>query len=105
MGFTEKLDKAPLGLSFDDVLLLPQYSEVRLDEIDVSTRITRKLRLNIPLISSPMDTVTGREMALALAKLGGLGVLPRNLRLRDTIAVVREAKREGLRIAVAVGPF
>ena len=105
MGFTEKLDKAPLGLSFDDVLLLPQYSEVRLDEIDVSTRITGRLRLNIPLISSPMDTVTGREMALALAKLGGLGVLPRNLGLRDTIAVVREAKREGLRIAVAVGPF
>ncbi|RLF00754.1 MAG: guanosine monophosphate reductase, partial [Thermoprotei archaeon] len=105
MGFAEKLEKAPLALSFDDVLLLPQYSDVKLEEVDVSTRITRRLRLRIPIISSPMDTVTGREMALRLAELGGLGVLPRNMRLEEALSIVEEAKERKLLIAAAVGPF
>ncbi|RLE96640.1 MAG: IMP dehydrogenase, partial [Thermoprotei archaeon] len=88
MGFAEKLEKAPLALSFDDVLLLPQYSDVKLEEVDVSTRITKRLRLEIPIISSPMDTVTGREMALRLAELGGLGVLPRNMGLEEVLSIV-----------------
>ncbi|RLE87227.1 MAG: guanosine monophosphate reductase, partial [Thermoprotei archaeon] len=105
MGFAEKLEKAPLALSFDDVLLLPQYSDVKLEEVDVSTRITKRLRLEIPIISSPMDTVTGREMALRLAELGGLGVLPRNMRLEEALSIVEEAKERRLPIAAAVGPF
>ncbi|MEM0023721.1 MAG: IMP dehydrogenase [Thermofilaceae archaeon] len=105
MAWKEKLERAPLALSLDDVLLVPQYSDVNLDEIDVSTRVSRRLRLRIPIISSPMDTVTGREMALRLAELGGLGVLPRNLETSAAVSVVREARERGLPIAAAVGPF
>jgi len=104
--FAEKLQGAPEGLSFDDVLLLPLYSDLGgLDEVDVSTRITKRLVLDAPIISSPMDTVTGREMALALARRGCLGVLPRNADPSDAEAVIREAKSEGLKIAAAVGPY
>lgn len=103
--FVEKLKAAELALSFDDVLLLPRYSDVRLDEVDVSTRIAPGLELKIPVISSPMDTVTGREMVLALGRLGGLGVLPRNMPLENALSVVREAREEGVPVGVAVGPF
>lgn len=105
MGFAAKLEEAPLALSFDDVLLLPQYSDVRLEEVDVSTRLTGRLALGVPIISSPMDTVTGREMALKLAELGGLGVLPRNMELEEVLSIVEEAKERKLPIAAAVGPF
>ncbi|QOJ79336.1 IMP dehydrogenase [Infirmifilum lucidum] len=101
----EKLKNAELALSFDDVLLLPRYSDVRLDEIDISTRIAPGLTLKIPIISSPMDTVTGREMVLSLGRLGGLGVLPRNLPLEEAFSVVREAVDEKIPVGVAVGPF
>jgi len=103
--WAEKLERAPLALSLDDVLLVPQYSDVSLDEVDVSTRVTRRLRLAIPIISSPMDTVTGRAMALKLAELGGLGVLPRNMELGEAVSIVREARERGLPVAAAVGPF
>lgn len=94
-----------LALSLDDVLLVPQYSDVRLDEIDVSTRLTKRISLKVPILSSPMDTVTGREMALRLAELGGLGVLPRNMSVSEAVSVVSEARGRGLQVAAAVGPF
>ena len=90
--FVEKLTSAPLALTFDDVLLVPQYSEVRLGQIDVSTRLTPRVRLKIPIVSSPMDTVTGREMALEMGRLGGLGVLPRNISVEKSVAIIREVK-------------
>lgn len=99
------MEKAPWGLSLDDVLLVPQYSDVQIDEIDVTTRLTRRLTLNIPIISSPMDTVTGGAMALRLAELGGLGVLPRNMEPAQALSVIGEAKKRKLPISVAVGPF
>jgi len=105
MGFAEKLNRATLALSLDDVLLVPQYSSIRLEDTDVSTSITRRIRLEIPIISSPMDTVTGREMCLALAKLGGLGILPRNMAPAEVEEILREAGERGFKVGVAVGPF
>ena len=64
------------AITFDDVLLEPRYSEVVPSEVDVSTQLTKRIRLNTPLISSPMDTVTEHAMAIGLAKFGGLGCDP-----------------------------
>ena len=69
----------PLGLTFDDVLLQPLESSVLPSGADTSTHLTREIPLNIPLLSSAMDTVTEADMAIALAQLGGIGVLHRNL--------------------------
>src|SRR3990172_12403771 len=68
-----------LGITFDDVLLEPRYSTVVPSEVDVTTRLTRRIGLNIPLLSSPMDTVTENEMAIALAQEGGLGGIHKNM--------------------------
>ena len=67
------------GITFDDVLLEPRYSEVLPSQVDVSTQLTQKIRLSVPLLSSPMDTVTESQMAIALAKVGGLGVIHKNM--------------------------
>lgn len=104
-NYSSRLNSAVLGLSFDDVLLIPQYSNVRLCDIDTSTWIINNLKLKIPIISSPMDTVTGFEMALALARLGGLGILPRNMSLEETLKTIRAAHEEKLPTGIAVGPF
>lgn len=104
-NYSEKLKDPPLGLSFNDVLLIPQYSDVKLGEIDVSTRLTSNLKLKIPILSSPMDTVTGLEMAHAMGKIGGLGILPRNLDLDEALKAIDKLHKERLPIGVAVGPF
>ncbi len=81
------------GITFDDVLLMPAYSEVAPAESDVSTRLTRHIALNIPLISSPMDTVTESALAIALAQEGGLGVIHRNLPVERQVREVAKVKR------------
>lgn len=81
------------GITFDDVLLVPRYSEVVPAEVDVSTRLTRGIRLNIPIVSSPMDTVTESEMAIALAQEGGLGVIHKNLSIERQAEEVDKVKR------------
>ncbi|HXC74100.1 MAG TPA: IMP dehydrogenase [Sphingomicrobium sp.] len=83
----------PLGLTFDDVLLQPLQSSVLPSQADTSTRLTREIPLNIPLLSSAMDTVTETDMAIALAQLGGIGVLHRNLDVEAQAAAVRQVKR------------
>jgi IMP dehydrogenase len=81
------------GLTFDDVLLEPGPSEIMPAEADVSTRLTRDIRLNIPLTSSAMDTVTESRLAIAMAQAGGLGVLHRNMTVQEQADQVRTVKR------------
>ncbi|MFO0724789.1 MAG: IMP dehydrogenase [Myxococcota bacterium] len=83
----------PLALTFDDVLLLPGYSEVLPREVRLATQLTKAIQLNIPLLSSAMDTVTEARLAIALAQLGGLGVIHRNLPPERQAAEVLQVKR------------
>ena len=83
----------PLGLTYDDVLLLPGASDVVPSEVDTSTRLTRNVELAIPLVSSAMDTVTEARMAIAMARQGGIGVLHRNLSIEDQALQVDLVKR------------
>jgi len=82
-----------LGLTFDDVLLIPAESEVLPSEADTKTRLTRGIALSIPILSSAMDTVTEADMAIVMAQLGGIGVLHRNLTVDEQVAAVRAVKR------------
>lgn len=84
---------AMLGLTFDDVLLLPSASDVIPSEVDTSSRVTRNISLRVPLVSSAMDTVTESRMAIAMARAGGMGVLHRNLSIEDQAAQVETVKR------------
>jgi IMP dehydrogenase len=83
----------PLGLTFDDVLLRPAESEILPSMADTRTRLTAQIGLNIPVISSAMDTVTEADMAIVMAQLGGIGVLHRNLTIEEQVAAVRTVKR------------
>ncbi|GAA4404679.1 IMP dehydrogenase [Tsukamurella soli] len=84
---------AMLGLTFDDVLLMPAASDVVPSAVDTSTRLTREITLRVPLISSAMDTVTESRMAIAMARNGGMGVLHRNLAIEDQAGQVETVKR------------
>jgi len=75
----------PLALTFDDVLLLPGRSGVHPAEVDVASNLTRTIRLNIPVLSSAMDTVTEAPMAIAMAQHGGLGVIHRNIPIASCV--------------------
>ena len=81
------------GITFDDVLLEPRYSEVLPSQVDVSTQLTQRIRLSVPLLSSPMDTVTESQMAIALAKVGGLGVIHKNMSVDAQAEEVTKVKR------------
>ncbi|QRP45316.1 IMP dehydrogenase [Amycolatopsis sp. FDAARGOS 1241] len=84
---------AMLGLTFDDVLLLPAESDVVPSGVDTSTKLTRNITLNVPLVSAAMDTVTEARMAIAMARQGGIGVLQRNLPIDEQAAAVEVVKR------------
>lgn len=92
-----------VGLTFDDVLLVPNYTEVKREEIDTSTRLGEKIKLSVPIVSAPMDTVTEAKLAIALGKMGGLGVIHRNLSITEQVAQVKHVEKEGLLTAAAVG--
>ncbi|MDD2219001.1 MAG: IMP dehydrogenase, partial [Desulfoplanes sp.] len=81
------------GLTFDDVLLIPNYSEVLPDEVALGTQLTPSLRLNIPLISAAMDTVTESRMAISLARSGGLGVVHKNMSIERQRLEVEKVKK------------
>lgn len=82
-----------LGLTFDDVLLYPGESDVLPSQADTRTQLTRGIALNIPILSSAMDTVTEADMAIVMAQLGGIGVLHRNLTIEEQVVAVRQVKR------------
>lgn len=88
------------GITFDDVLLQPRYSEIVPADVDVSTRLTSRISLNIPLVSSPMDTVTESAMAIALAQQGGLGVIHKNMTVDRQTEEVDRVKRSANGIIV-----
>ena len=88
------------AVTFDDVLLEPRYSEVVPSEVDVSSRLTNRIQLKIPLISSPMDTVTEAEMAIALAEQGGMGIIHKNLTVERQVEEVAKVKRSANGIIV-----
>ncbi|UPV73994.1 IMP dehydrogenase [Halorussus limi] len=90
--FTDKL-RVPEALTFDDVLLRPKESRVEPDEADVSTRVSTNVEVNVPILSAAMDTVTESQMAIAMARQGGLGVLHRNLDVDEAVAEVERVKR------------
>jgi IMP dehydrogenase len=81
------------GLTFDDVLLVPRYSDVLPTQVDVSTRVTRNIRLNVPLVSAAMDTVTESSLAIAMAQHGGIGVIHKNLTVEEQASEVDRVKR------------
>lgn len=93
----------PLGLTFDDVLLIPGYSDFIRSDINLSTQLTKKIKLSIPLVSAPMDTVTESKLAIALAELGGIGIIHRNLTIGDQMKEVIEVKKKKLLVGAAIG--
>ena len=91
------------ALTFDDVTLAPNYSEILPSETDTKTFLSKKLIINIPLLSSAMDTVTESKMAIAIAKAGGIGVIHRNLSINEQIAEIKKVKSKKLIVGAAVG--
>ena len=81
------------ALTFDDVLLVPAYSEVLPREVDISTQLTRNIRINVPIVSAAMDTVTEYHLAIAVARIGGLGFIHKNMSIEAQAEQVRSVKR------------
>ena len=91
------------GVTFDDVLLVPAYSEILPYQVDVSTQLTKKIKLNIPLMSAGMDTVTEARMAIAMARQGGIGIIHKNMSIQQQVEEVDKAKRS--ESGVIIDPF
>ena len=81
------------GLTYDDVLVIPSYSEVLPNQVNIETKFSRNIKLNIPIVSAAMDTVTESSMAIAIAQEGGIGVLHKNMSITDQAFQVRKVKR------------
>lgn len=97
------LQKLPHYLTFDDVLLLPAYSDVTPADVTLSTKLSKGLALNIPILSAPMDTLTESNMLVALGKMGGLGILHRNLSIAEQVKQLKVALEAKVKVGVAVG--
>tara|TARA_B100001093_G_scaffold519149_1_gene606762 strand:- start:2317 stop:3789 length:1473 start_codon:yes stop_codon:yes gene_type:complete len=91
LNFQEKI--VGEGLTYDDVLLVPAYSHILPRDVDISTRFTKNIRINVPIVSAAMDTVTEYDMAIAIAREGGIGVLHKNMSIEDQAFQVRKVKR------------
>ncbi|NPA75272.1 MAG: IMP dehydrogenase, partial [Euryarchaeota archaeon] len=92
--FEEKINNAKIGLTFDDVLLIPARTPVEPKDVLVESNITRNLRIKVPILSSPMDTVTEAQMAIAMAEFGALGIIHRNMPVETQVSMVKKVKRE-----------
>ena len=91
------------ALTFDDVTLVPKYSEILPSEVDTSIKLTQFLKLKVPLLSSAMDTVTESKMAIAIARSGGLGIIHRNLDIKKQVTEIKKVKKLKLLVGAAVG--
>ncbi len=91
------------ALTFDDVLLLPGYSDFSRSEIRINSKLTKNISLTIPFVSAPMDTVTGSSLAIALARLGGIGIIHRNLSTSEQVKEILKVKKSGLIVGAAIG--
>ncbi len=101
-----KLENIPVGLTYDDLLLIPQKSEVVPAEVSTKAYLTPKIRLNVPIVSAAMDTVTEHAMAIALARAGGIGMIHKNMsieRQAEEVALVKQAGAEGFQNAAKDG--
>ena len=97
------MDPIKEALTYDDVLLAPKYSEILPSETKIETKLSKNLSLKIPIISSAMDTVTESSMAIEIAKLGGIGVIHRNLEIKKQILEIKKVKSKNLKVGAAVG--
>ena len=97
------MDPIKEALTFDDVTLAPNYSDVLPSEVDTSIKLSENLKLRIPILTSAMDTVTESRMAIAIAKAGGIGVIHRNLNIKDQISEIKKVKKQKLLVGAAVG--
>ena len=97
------MKQIPEALTFDDVLLVPARSEVLPREVELTSRFTKGITLKTPIVSSAMDTVTETAMAVAMARLGGIGVIHKNMPIEKQLEMVSEVKKENLLVAAAVG--
>ncbi len=91
------------SLTFDDVTLVPQYSSILPHETITKTELSKNLKLNIPLLSSAMDTVTESKMAIAIARSGGLGIIHKNLNPKNQALEVKKVKKNNMIVGAAVG--
>ena len=91
------------ALTFDDVTLVPKYSDILPSEVDTSIKLSDTLKLSIPLLSSAMDTVTESKMAIAIAKAGGIGIIHRNLNIKKQVQEIKKVKNKKLIVGAAVG--
>ncbi len=97
------MDPIKEALTFDDVTLVPKYSEILPSEVNTSIKLTSFLKLKTPLLSSAMDTVTESKMAISIAKAGGLGIIHRNLDIKSQIREIKKVKKQKLIVGAAVG--
>src|SRR5712692_5652885 len=93
LGAIDVITDLPTALTFDDVLLVPRHSTVVPSQVDVTTRFTRNIQLNVPLASAAMDTVTESRLAIAMAQHGGIGVIHKNLSIQEQASEVDRVKR------------
>ena len=91
------------ALTFDDVTLIPKYSDILPSQVDTSIKLTKNLKLKIPLLSSAMDTVTESKMAIAIGKIGGIGIIHRNLDIKKQVQEIKKVKKQRLLVGAAVG--
>jgi len=100
------MNEIPLGITFDDVLLIPQKSDITPSEVDLTARLTKNLKIASPLLAAAMDTVTEATMAAALAKEGGIGILHRNCTVDQQVKMIAQVKKKDKYILVgaAIGP-